>query len=48
MFVRWHPAQWPAIDNSAIKRLAKGKLPSHPLCLIGVQTVASTEIAASF
>jgi len=23
------PAQWLAIDNSAIKRLAKGKLPSH-------------------
>jgi hypothetical protein len=21
--------QWPAVDNSAIKRLAKGKLPSH-------------------
>ena len=23
------PAQWPVIDNTAIKRLAKGKLPSH-------------------
>ena len=23
------PDQWPVIDNSAIKRLAKGKLPSH-------------------
>jgi len=23
------PAQWSVIDNSAIKRLAKGKLPSH-------------------
>jgi hypothetical protein len=23
------PAQWPVIDNSAINRLAKGKLPSH-------------------
>jgi hypothetical protein len=23
------PAQWPVIDNSAIKRLAKSKLPSH-------------------
>jgi hypothetical protein len=23
------PAQWPIIDNRAIKRLAKGKLPSH-------------------
>jgi hypothetical protein len=23
------PAQCPVIDNSAIKRLAKGKLPSH-------------------
>jgi hypothetical protein len=22
-------AQWPVIDNSPIKRLAKGKLPSH-------------------
>jgi hypothetical protein len=22
-------AEWPAIDNSAINRLAKGKLPSH-------------------
>jgi hypothetical protein len=23
------PAQWPVIDNTAIKQLAKGKLPSH-------------------
>jgi hypothetical protein len=23
------PAQWPVIYNGAIKRLAKGKLPSH-------------------
>jgi hypothetical protein len=23
------PARWPVIDNSATKRLAKGKLPSH-------------------
>jgi hypothetical protein len=30
------PAQWPVIDNSAIKRQAKGKLPS-PLSLIAVQ-----------
>jgi hypothetical protein len=23
------PTQWPVVDNSATKRLAKGKLPSH-------------------
>jgi hypothetical protein len=32
------PAQMAVIDNTAIKRLTKGKLPSHPLSLIAVQS----------
>jgi hypothetical protein len=32
------PAQWPVIDNTAIKRLAKGKIAVAPLGLIVVQS----------
>jgi hypothetical protein len=32
------PAQWSVIDNSAIKRLAKGKFAVAPLSLIAVQS----------
>jgi hypothetical protein len=32
------PTQWPVVDNSATRRLAKGKLPVAPLSLIAVQS----------
>ncbi|MGF6310500.1 hypothetical protein ABIB82_004746 [Bradyrhizobium sp. i1.8.4] len=32
------PAQWPVIDNGAIKRLAKGNFAVAPLSLITVQS----------